>query len=532
MNQKAGAALSQQHVEIMAPVGSYESLSAAIQAGADAVYFGVGNLNMRSRSAANFTVEDLERIAGIAHQHGVRTYLTVNTIIYNDEIEEMHELVHAAKAAGITAIIASDMAVITYAHSIGVEVHISTQCNISNVEAVRFFAQWADVVVTSRELPLRQVAEITQFIRDNDIRGPKGELVQVEVFAHGALCMSVSGKCYLSLDEYNYSANRGACLQLCRREYLVKDVESDTELLVSGKYIMSPKDLCTIGFLDKIIRAGVRVLKIEGRGRSADYVKTVVECYKEAVQAVAEGARGAIGVGVSCVIIGVIIGSVNMTGLGVNFGNMILKVVGEGQLFLGGLMVMVMSIILGMGVPGVAAYVIVYAVAVPVLRGVGATEMAANMFCLIYACLSNITPPVAMSSYVASGIAGSDMTRTSLIAIKLGIAGLIVPFFFLDNPVLLYGSTDGVTAGTTVYAFLTACVGVLALASGLAGLPPGEEPGSLKALQLFCRGLLVTAGVLFVSPSLVTDAAAAGLIMMQALLERVFLRRAAPASRA
>lgn len=289
MNQKAGAAVSQQHVEIMAPVGSYESLSAAIQAGADAVYFGVGNLNMRSRSAANFTVEDLERIAGIAQQHGVRTYLTVNTIIYNDEIEEMHELVHAAKAAGITAIIASDMAVITYAHSIGVEVHISTQCNISNVEAVRFFAQWADVVVTARELPLRQVAEITQFIRDNNIRGPKGELVQVEVFAHGALCMSVSGKCYLSLDEYNYSANRGACLQLCRREYLVKDVESDTELLVSGKYIMSPKDLCTIGFLDKIIRAGVRVLKIEGRGRSADYVKTVVECYKEAVQAVADG---------------------------------------------------------------------------------------------------------------------------------------------------------------------------------------------------------------------------------------------------
>ena len=270
-------------------MGSYESLSAAIQAGADAVYFGVGNLNMRSRSAANFTVEDLERIAGIAQQHGVRTYLTVNTIIYNDEIEEMHELVHAAKAAGITAIIASDMAVITYANSIGVEVHISTQCNISNVEAVRFFAQWADVVVTARELPLRQVAEITQFIRDNDIRGPKGELVQVEVFAHGALCMSVSGKCYLSLDEYNYSANRGACLQLCRREYLVKDVESDTELLVSGKYIMSPKDLCTIGFLDKILRAGVRVLKIEGRGRSADYVKTVVECYKEAVQAVADG---------------------------------------------------------------------------------------------------------------------------------------------------------------------------------------------------------------------------------------------------
>ena len=288
--QQAGSGVAaQQHIEIMAPVGSYESLSAAIQAGADAVYFGVGNLNMRSRSAANFSVEDLRRIAETAQQHGVRTYLTVNTIIYNDEIEEMHALVQAAKEAGITAIIASDMAVITYANSIGVEVHISTQCNISNVEAVRFFAQFADVVVTARELPLRQVAEITQYIKENDIRGPKGELVQVEVFAHGALCMSVSGKCYLSLDEYNYSANRGACLQLCRREYLVKDVESDTELLVSGKYIMSPKDLCTIGFLDKIIHAGVRVLKIEGRGRSADYVKTVVECYKEAVQAVADG---------------------------------------------------------------------------------------------------------------------------------------------------------------------------------------------------------------------------------------------------
>ncbi len=288
--QQAGSGVAaQQNIEIMAPVGSYESLSAAIQAGADAVYFGVGNLNMRSRSAANFSMEDLRRITETAQQHGVRTYLTVNTIIYNDEIEEMHTLVQAAKEAGITAIIASDMAVITYANSIGVEVHISTQCNISNVEAVRFFAQFADVVVTARELPLRQVAEITQYIKDNDIRGPKGELVQVEVFAHGALCMSVSGKCYLSLDEYNYSANRGACLQLCRREYLVKDVESDTELLVSGKYIMSPKDLCTIGFLDKIIHAGVRVLKIEGRGRSADYVKTVVECYKEAVQAVADG---------------------------------------------------------------------------------------------------------------------------------------------------------------------------------------------------------------------------------------------------
>ena len=276
-------------IEIMSPVGSYESLTAAIQAGADAVYFGVGNLNMRSRSAANFGLEDLEKICSIAHQHGVRTYLTVNTIIYNHEIDEMHQLVDAAKRVGVSAIIASDLAVITYARSVGVEVHISTQCNISNIEAVRFYAQFADVMVTARELPLRQVAEITQFIRDNDIRGPKGELAQIEVFAHGALCMSVSGKCYLSLDNYNYSANRGACLQLCRREYLVKDLESDTELVVDNKYIMSPKDLCTIDFLDKIVKAGVRVLKIEGRGRSADYVKTVTECYKEAVQAIADG---------------------------------------------------------------------------------------------------------------------------------------------------------------------------------------------------------------------------------------------------
>lgn len=273
----------------MAPVGSYESLRAAIQAGADAVYFGIGNLNMRSRSAANFTIDDLEKICSIAKHAGIRTYLTLNTIIYNHELDEMRQLVDAAQRVGVSAIIASDMAVITYARSVGVEVHISTQCNISNTEAVRFFSQWADVMVTARELPLRQVAEITQYIRDNDIRGPKGELVQIEVFAHGALCMSVSGKCYLSLDNYNYSANRGACLQLCRREYLVKDLESDIELVVDNKYIMSPKDLCTIDFLDKIVKAGVRVLKIEGRGRSADYVKTVVECYKEAVAAIADG---------------------------------------------------------------------------------------------------------------------------------------------------------------------------------------------------------------------------------------------------
>ena len=273
----------------MSPVGSYESLQAAIQGGANAVYFGVGKLNMRSRSAANFTVEDLGRICEIAHAAGVRTYLTVNTIIYNDEIAEMHALVDAAKKAGVSAVIASDMAVINYANSVGVEVHISTQCNVSNVEAVRYYAQFADVIVTARELPLRQVAEITQYIKDNDIRGPKGELVQVEVFAHGALCMSVSGKCYLSLDNYNYSANRGACLQVCRRGYIVKDKESDLELEIDNEYIMSPKDLCTIGFLDKVVKAGVRVLKIEGRGRSADYVRTVTECYREAVEAIADG---------------------------------------------------------------------------------------------------------------------------------------------------------------------------------------------------------------------------------------------------
>ena len=278
-----------QKIEIMSPVGSYESLQAAIQGGADAVYFGVGKLNMRSRSAANFTVDDLQRITQIAHEAGIRTYITVNTIIYNNEIDEMHRLLEAAKAAGVSAIIASDMAVISYANQIGIEVHISTQCNVSNTEAVRWYAQFADVVVTARELSLSQVAEITKFISDNDIRGPKGDLVQVEVFAHGALCMSVSGKCYLSLDNYNYSANRGACLQLCRRGYIVKDKESDLELEIDNEYIMSPKDLCTIDFVDKIVRAGVRVLKIEGRGRSADYVRTVTECYREALDAIADG---------------------------------------------------------------------------------------------------------------------------------------------------------------------------------------------------------------------------------------------------
>lgn len=276
-------------MEVMSPVGSYESLAAAIQAGADSVYFGVGNLNMRSRSAANFQPEDIGKIVGIAREHGVKTYLTVNTIVYNEELGEMRALLDAAHSAGVTAVIASDLAAITAARERGLEVHISTQCNISNTEAVRFFSQFADVVVTARELTLRQVAEITRYIEEHDIRGPRGELVQVEIFAHGALCMSVSGKCYLSLDFYNQSANRGACLQLCRRGYIVRDEESDMELQIDNKYIMSPKDLCTIGFLDKISKAGVRVLKIEGRGRSADYVKTVTECYKEATQTLVDG---------------------------------------------------------------------------------------------------------------------------------------------------------------------------------------------------------------------------------------------------
>lgn len=249
----------------MAPVGSYESLAAAIQAGADAVYFGVGKLNMRSASAANFTLDDLARIVATAHAAGVRTYLTVNTVIYEDEIAAAHEVIDRAKSEGIDAIIASDMAVILYARRAGVEVHISTQCNISNSEAVKFYAQWADTVVLARELSLEQVAGIRDRIVADDIRGPRGELVEIEMFAHGALCMSISGKCYLSLYETGCSANRGACRQLCRRKYTVRDKETGAELDIDGRYVLSPKDLCTIDFLDRMIGAGVRVLKIEGR---------------------------------------------------------------------------------------------------------------------------------------------------------------------------------------------------------------------------------------------------------------------------
>jgi len=273
-------------VEIMSPVGSYESLSAAIAAGAGSVYFGVGAMNMRSRSAANFTFEDLANIVCICREHEVKSYLTVNTIIYNDEIQQMHELLDAAKACGVTAIIASDMAVIQYAREKGIEIHLSTQCNVTNVEAVRYYAQFADVIVLGRECQLRQVADICQVIKNQNITGPKGELVKIEMFVHGALCMAVSGKCYLSLDNYNSPANRGACLQPCRRAYEVRDIEDGLELMIDNQYIMSPKDLCTIGFLDKIVKAGVAVLKIEGRGRSPEYVKMVTECYHEALESI------------------------------------------------------------------------------------------------------------------------------------------------------------------------------------------------------------------------------------------------------
>lgn len=276
-------------IEIMAPVGSYESLAAAVQAGADAVYFGVGQLNMRSASAANFTLDDLDRIVSIAREAGVKSYLTVNTIVYEDELRTLHEVIDRAKQVGVDAIIASDMAAILYARRIGQEVHISTQCNISNSEAVKFYSQWADTVVLARELTMEQVAAIHREIIENDIRGPRGELVEIEMFAHGALCMSISGKCYLSLYETGCSANRGACRQLCRRKYTLTDRETGAQLDTDGRYVLSPKDLCTIDFLDRMVGAGVRVLKIEGRARGAEYVKRVVESYDRALRAMETG---------------------------------------------------------------------------------------------------------------------------------------------------------------------------------------------------------------------------------------------------
>ena len=276
-------------IEIMAPVGSYESLHAAVEAGADSVYFGVGRLNMRSASAANFSLEDIAPIVEFGHRHGVKTYLTVNTVIYDDEMQAMHETIDRASEEGVDAVIVSDIAAIMYARRTGIEVHISTQCNISNAEALKFYAQWADVAVLARELSLEQVAAISRAIGEQQIVGPKGEPVRIEMFAHGALCMSISGKCYLSLHETGCSANRGACRQLCRRKYTITDKETGAALDIDGQYVLSPKDLCTVDYLDKFLAAGVRVLKIEGRARGAEYVKRVVECYDEALRAIESG---------------------------------------------------------------------------------------------------------------------------------------------------------------------------------------------------------------------------------------------------
>ncbi len=278
--------------EIMAPVGSRESLSAAINAGADAVYFGVEGLNMRSKSSANFTLDDLRDIAATCTGHGVKTYLTVNTIVYDEDLEKVDAIVSAAAEAGISAVIASDLAVFAACRRHGVEIHISTQCNISNIEAVRFYSAYADVMVLARELNLDQVAAISQAIEREDICGPSGQRVRLEMFCHGALCMAVSGKCYLSLHQMNSSANRGSCTQICRRGYGVTDLETGDELNVDNKYIMSPKDLKTIHFIDRMAEAGVRVFKIEGRARGPEYVKTAVECYSEALQAVCDGTYG------------------------------------------------------------------------------------------------------------------------------------------------------------------------------------------------------------------------------------------------
>jgi len=275
--------------EIMAPVGSRESLAAAIQAGADSVYFGVGKLNMRSHSANHFDITDLKVIAATCRKHGIRSYLTVNTIIYDEDIPTMREILDAAHEAGVSAIIASDVAVMEYCNEIGLEVHLSTQLNISNIEALKFYSRFADVSVLARELNMKQVKHIHEEIERQNVRGPRGELIRIEMFCHGALCMAVSGKCYMSLHAANRSANRGECIQVCRRSYTVTDDETGYQLDIDNKYIMSPKDLKTIRFIDKMMDAGVRVFKIEGRARGPEYVYTVVTCYKEAIQSVLDG---------------------------------------------------------------------------------------------------------------------------------------------------------------------------------------------------------------------------------------------------
>ncbi|MGL4852520.1 MAG: peptidase U32 family protein [Phocaeicola sp.] len=271
--------------EIMAPAGSRESLAAAIHAGAHSIYFGIESLNMRARSASTFTIEDLHDIANICDEHGVKSYLTINTIIYDEDLVLMRKIIDAAKEAGISAVIGADVAVMAYCCEVGQEVHLSTQLNISNTDALKFYSRFADVVVLARELNLKQVRVIYDAIQNDQIKGPKGELVRIEMFCHGALCMAVSGKCYLSLHEMNTSANRGACTQICRRSYDVKDKETDIKLHLDNEYIMSPKDLKTIHFMDEMIEAGVRVFKIEGRARGPEYVRTVVECYREAIEA-------------------------------------------------------------------------------------------------------------------------------------------------------------------------------------------------------------------------------------------------------
>jgi putative protease len=281
--------MNRKDIEIMAPAGSYESLMAAIQGGADSVYFGAEDLNMRAASSINFTLDDLHNAAKICNENGLKSYLTVNVVVFDNEIEQMHRIIDSAARSGISAIIASDLSVINYAFRSGIEVHLSTQLNITNIEALRFYSQWADVAVLARELNLDQVKNICNKIADQVIRGPRGDLVKIEMFVHGALCMATSGKCYLSLHENNMSANRGKCYQTCRKSYLVTEKESGYELEIDNEYIMSPKDLCTIGFVDKLIGAGVQVFKIEGRARSAEYVKTVSSCYNEAVIAVSDG---------------------------------------------------------------------------------------------------------------------------------------------------------------------------------------------------------------------------------------------------
>jgi len=277
--------MHQNQIEIMAPAGSYESLMAAINAGADSVYFGVQNLNMRARNSNNFDLNDLAKITAICKEKNVKSYLTLNTVIYDSEMEQMQQIVNAAAENGINAIIASDMAVLNYAHKKDLELHASTQLNVSNIEAVDFFSKFCDVIVLARELTISQITDIVKEIEKRQIKGPSGNLLKIEIFCHGALCMAISGKCYLSLHHYNHSANRGACFQSCRRSYLAKDLETDEELAIDNKYIMSPKDLCTIEFIDKIIETGVSILKIEGRARAPEYVKTTVECYRQAVDA-------------------------------------------------------------------------------------------------------------------------------------------------------------------------------------------------------------------------------------------------------